>query len=67
MLWGTKGYNLHVRGRNRRLPGYSVIDLGRGLNSTADISRLRRPRITEKSKGDSLGNGYWGMLYGDEV
>ncbi|XP_043807636.1 subtilisin-like protease SBT6.1 isoform X2 [Manihot esculenta] len=66
-VWGTKGYNLHVRGRNRRLPGYSVIDLGRGLNSTADISRLRRPRITEKSKGDSLGNGYWGMLYGDEL
>ncbi|KAL0339060.1 UNVERIFIED_CONTAM: Subtilisin-like protease SBT6.1 [Sesamum angustifolium] len=33
-VWGTKGYDLHVRGRNRRLPGYADIDVGRVLNST---------------------------------
>eukprot|EP00257_Ricinus_communis_P014111 XP_015571710.1 subtilisin-like protease SBT6.1 isoform X1 [Ricinus communis] len=66
-VWGTKGYNLHVRGRNRRLPGHSFIDLGRGLNSTVDTSNLRHPKFTEKSKNDSLGNTYWGMLYGDEL
>ncbi|KAL0410658.1 UNVERIFIED_CONTAM: Subtilisin-like protease SBT6.1 [Sesamum latifolium] len=36
-VWGTKGYDLHVRGRNRRLPGYAVIDVGRVLNSTLEI------------------------------
>lgn len=66
-VWGTKGYNLHVRGRNRRLPGYPLMDLGRGLNFTVDISNFRRPKFTEKNKGDSLGNKYWGMFSGDEV
>ncbi|XP_050218148.1 subtilisin-like protease SBT6.1 isoform X2 [Mercurialis annua] len=66
-VWGTKGYNLHVRGRNRRLPGHSFIDLGRGLNSTVDNSNLKRPKFTTKSKSDSSGNTYWGMLYGDEL
>lgn len=33
-VWGTKGYDLHVRGRNRRMPGYGFIDMGGGLNST---------------------------------
>ncbi|MFS7982472.1 putative site-1 protease [Helianthus anomalus] len=27
-VWGTKGYGLQVRGRNRRLPGYKATDLG---------------------------------------
>ena len=66
-VWGTKGYNLHVRGRNRRLPGYPLIDLGRGLNSTIDTSNLRRPKDTQKNKVDSLGNRTWGMLSRDEV
>ncbi|XP_012076700.1 subtilisin-like protease SBT6.1 isoform X2 [Jatropha curcas] len=66
-VWGTKGYNLHVRGRNRRLPGYPVIDLGRGLNFSVDTSSSRRPKFTKKSKGDLLGNSYWSMLYGDEL
>ncbi|XWS69891.1 hypothetical protein CRYUN_Cryun03dG0002600 [Craigia yunnanensis] len=61
-VWGTKGYNLHIRGRNKRLPGYNVIDLGRGLNSTYDTTRPRRPKFTEKNKGDSLGNRYLGEL-----
>ncbi|MBA0827421.1 hypothetical protein Goarm_012204 [Gossypium armourianum] len=59
-VWGTKGYNLHVRGRNRKLPGYDVIDLGRGLNSTIDTSNSRRPKFTEKNKGDYFGNRYLG-------
>ncbi|XP_057969744.1 subtilisin-like protease SBT6.1 [Malania oleifera] len=65
-VWGTKGYTLQVRGRNRRLPGYPVIDLGRGLNSTVESSRLKRPKLTKK-KNDPLGNKYLGLLYGDEV
>lgn len=65
-VWGTKGYNLQVRGRNRRLPGYHVIDLGRGLNSTA--YNLKHPKLNRKNKGgDSLGNRYLGLLYTDEL
>ncbi|XVE98166.1 hypothetical protein REPUB_Repub03eG0082400 [Reevesia pubescens] len=66
-VWGTKGYNLHIRGRNKRLPGYQVIDLGRGLNSTFDTTGSRRPKFTDKNKGDSLGNRYLGLLYKDEL
>lgn len=65
-VWGTKGYNLHVRGRNRRLPGYPVIDLGRGLNTTNENSRSRRPRFTEKSRSDLSRSSYFGRLK-DEV
>ncbi|XP_028751917.1 subtilisin-like protease SBT6.1 [Neltuma alba] len=66
-IWGTKGYSLHVRGRNRRLPGYPVIDLGRGFNSSSDASNIpRRPKVTPGSKSDSLGNRYFGLFYGDE-
>ncbi|XP_065848954.1 subtilisin-like protease SBT6.1 isoform X2 [Euphorbia lathyris] len=66
-VWGTKGYDLHVRGRNKRLPGYPFIDLVKGLNISVDTSNSRRPKVTEKSNGDSLGNSYWSMLYGDEL
>lgn len=66
-VWGTKGYNIHIRGRNRRLPGYHVNDLGRRLNSTVDTTKSRRPKFTEKNKGDSLGNKYFGLLYRDEL
>ncbi|GLU09869.1 hypothetical protein SLE2022_267070 [Rubroshorea leprosula] len=67
-VWGTKGYNLHVRGRNRRLPGYPIIDLGRGLNTSADASRSRRYKSTEKkNSGDSFGNKYLGRWYKDEL
>lgn len=66
-IWGTKGYNLQVRGRNRKLPGYPLIDLGRGLNSTVDSSNLRHhPKLPVKNKGDS-GKGYLDLIYGDEV
>ncbi|GMH16564.1 hypothetical protein Nepgr_018405 [Nepenthes gracilis] len=66
-IWGTKGYNLQVRGRYRRLPGYPVIDMGRGLNSTVDISNLKKSDTQSLNKGDSLSNKYLGLLYGDEV
>lgn len=66
-VWGTKGYNLQVRGRNRRLPGYPVIDMGRGLNSSAESFYLKRPKLTPKTEGDSLGNKYFGLLYRDET
>ncbi|GLT48581.1 hypothetical protein SLA2020_221980 [Shorea laevis] len=67
-VWGTKGYNLHVRGRNRRLPGYPIIDLGRGLNTSADASRSRRYKSAEKkNSGDSFGNKYLGRWYKDEL
>lgn len=65
-VWGTKGYNLHVRGRNRRLPGYPIIDLGKGLNISSDASKSRRYKITEKNSGDSAGNKYLGFWYKDE-
>nr|GEX31849.1 subtilisin-like protease SBT6.1 [Tanacetum cinerariifolium] len=44
-VWGTKGYSLQVRGRNRRLPGYKAIDLGSGLNSSADVSISKGPKL----------------------
>lgn len=66
-IWGTKGYHLQVRGRNRRLPGYPVIDLGRGLNSTVDVSKTRRATMVKKNKDEFLGNRYLGLFYRDEV
>ncbi|XP_075087059.1 subtilisin-like protease SBT6.1 isoform X2 [Nicotiana tabacum] len=64
-VWETKGYNLQVRGRNRRLPGYPVIDLGRGLNSTVDtpVSVLTN---TTQNMDDSPGK-YWGFFYRDDI
>jgi membrane-bound transcription factor site-1 protease len=49
------------------LPGYPVIDLGNGLNSTFDASNIRRRKVTLRNKDDSLGNRYLGLFYGDEV
>lgn len=66
-VWGTKGYGLQVRGRNRRLPGYKSIDLGRGLNSSADISILKGPKILDKTKENSSGNKFLGLLYRDDA
>lgn len=65
-IWGTKGYSLQVRGRNRRLPGYPVIDLGNAFNSTFDASNVMRRKVTLRNKDDSLGNRYLGLFYGDE-
>jgi len=68
-VWGTKGYNLHVRGRNRRLPGYHGIDLGRGLNFTVESKRPTRWRSAKEggelssSRSKSLG----GLFNRDEI
>ncbi|XP_059306975.1 subtilisin-like protease SBT6.1 [Lycium ferocissimum] len=60
-VWGTKGYNLQVRGRNHKLPGYHVIDLGRGLNPTVDTPVSVTSNTTQKDV-DSPGNAYWGFF-----
>ncbi|MCD7452831.1 Membrane-bound transcription factor site-1 protease [Datura stramonium] len=65
-VWGTKGYNLQVRGRNRKLPGYHVIDLGGGLNSTVD-TRVSVASNTAWKDVDSPGNNYWGFFYRDDI
>ncbi|KAJ8532873.1 hypothetical protein K7X08_015762 [Anisodus acutangulus] len=65
-VWGTKGYNLQVRGRNRKLPGYHVIDLGRGLNSTVDTAVSVTSNTTQKDV-DSPGNAYWSFFYRDDI
>lgn len=66
-VWGTKGYGLQVRGRNRRLPGYLAIDNERGLNSATENSNTKRSKSLEKSKDESLGNKYLSLLYRDDV
>ncbi|KAK4415501.1 Subtilisin-like protease SBT6.1 [Sesamum alatum] len=65
-VWGTKGYDLHVRGRNRRLPGYADIDVGRVLNSSLDIP-VKKSGSIKKSDDNSSGNKYLGYLYGDDL
>ncbi|KAA8523120.1 hypothetical protein F0562_009543 [Nyssa sinensis] len=57
-VWGTKGYGLQVMGRNRRLPGFPVIDLGRSLNSTMETSNMKQFNLT---KEDDLGNKYFSL------
>ncbi|XP_027072249.1 subtilisin-like protease SBT6.1 [Coffea arabica] len=63
-VWGTKGYSLQVRGRNRRLPGYAVIDLGTGLNSTRDASNTRAFDSSEKKNDD---NRYFGLFNREDM
>lgn len=64
-VWATKGYDLSVRGRNHRLPGYSAVDLGRGLNTTPEV-RVKKIKPVKKD-ANSSGNTYLGYLYGDDV
>ncbi|CAN1331151.1 Subtilisin-like protease SBT6.1 [Linum perenne] len=66
-VWGTKGYNVDVRGRNRRLPGYPIIDLGRGLNSTVDPSNFRRPKVVGRNQRDTQGNNIWSLINREEI
>ncbi|XP_011093585.1 subtilisin-like protease SBT6.1 isoform X1 [Sesamum indicum] len=65
-VWGTKGYDLHVRGRNRRLPGYADIDVGRVLNTTMEIP-VKKSGLIKKIDDNSSGNKYLGYLYGDDL
>jgi membrane-bound transcription factor site-1 protease len=65
-VWGTKGYGLQVRGRNRRLPGYHAFDLGTGLNSTVGINGDDDDEsISRQSNKD--GSKYFGLLYKDDI
>ncbi|MED6167836.1 Membrane-bound transcription factor site-1 protease [Stylosanthes scabra] len=66
-VWGTKGYSLQVQGRTKKLPGYPLIDLGRGLNSTLDTSTRSNRIFNTRNKVDSFGNTYLGLFYGDEL
>ncbi|XP_019057024.1 PREDICTED: subtilisin-like protease SBT6.1 isoform X2 [Tarenaya hassleriana] len=67
-VWGTKGYKLQVRGRNRRLPGYPVIDLGQGLNSTWENVRTKSWKPHREGVIGSSGNKYLGRLISrDEI
>ncbi|KAK9697678.1 hypothetical protein RND81_08G053300 [Saponaria officinalis] len=60
---GTKGYNIQVRGRNRKLPGYHVSDMVRSSN----VSNPKVQHTTANKKGDSLSNKYFGLFYTDEL
>ncbi|KAK6149331.1 hypothetical protein DH2020_016856 [Rehmannia glutinosa] len=63
-VWGTKGYDMNARGRNRRLPGHAAaID----LNSTQEILVKKFKSNTEKKYDNSLANKYLGYLYGDDL
>ncbi|GAB2219758.1 hypothetical protein Drorol1_Dr00007395 [Drosera rotundifolia] len=66
-VWGTKGYNIQVRGRNRRLPGHQAIDLGGGFNSSLLRSDANKSTVSRQSKRDSLSNKYLSLLYRDEL
>ncbi|KAI3771489.1 hypothetical protein L6452_02654 [Arctium lappa] len=65
-VWGTKGYGLQVRGRNHRLPGHHAIDLGSGLNSSADIFIRKGFKPINKSKESFPGNKFFDFLYTDD-
>ncbi|GER33181.1 site-1 protease [Striga asiatica] len=67
-VWGKNGYDLNVKTRNRRLPGYADFDLGRALNSTLGKIPVKK-LISVGNKDDrSLGKKkYLGYLYGDEL
>ncbi|XP_019106996.1 subtilisin-like protease SBT6.1 isoform X2 [Beta vulgaris subsp. vulgaris] len=64
---GTKGYNIQVRGRNRKLPGYHAIDMGRSSNSSFDASELKVYSTFPQKIGDSFSNKYFGLFYTDEL
>lgn len=40
-VWRTKGYDSQVMGRNRKLPGYPIVDLGRDFNMTLESPNLK--------------------------
>uniref|UniRef100_A0A7N0ZYW1 Uncharacterized protein n=1 Tax=Kalanchoe fedtschenkoi TaxID=63787 RepID=A0A7N0ZYW1_KALFE len=66
-VWGTKGYNIHIRGRNRRLPVQPSIDIGGGLNKSPEIHNLKTPIPLEKDKNEATGNYLGFFSYKDEL
>lgn len=40
-VWGTKGYDFQVMRRNRKLPGYPIVDLERDVNTSAEKTNLK--------------------------
>lgn len=63
---GTKGYNIQIRGRNRKLPGVAV-DMERNSNSSFDISDLKLFSKIPQKTSDKLSNKYFGFFNTDEV
>lgn len=65
-VWGTKGYDLNIRGRNGRFPDSAAIGLGGGLNLTQEIP-VEKFKPIKKKDDNAVGNKYLGYLYGDDV
>ncbi|KAF6148167.1 hypothetical protein GIB67_011942 [Kingdonia uniflora] len=53
-IWGTKGYILQQIGRNRRLPGFPSIDMGKGLNPTMERFRFWHNGSPKKNERNSF-------------
>lgn len=65
-VWGTKGYDLEVKGRNRRLPGYPTTDSDIDSNLTFEISGIKNNKATENSNLETL-DKYLGLFSTDDV
>ncbi|XP_057545645.1 subtilisin-like protease SBT6.1 [Amaranthus tricolor] len=63
---GTIGYNIQIRGRNRKLPGVA-IDMERNSNSSFDISDLQLFSKIPQKTSDKLSNKYFGFFNTDEL
>ncbi|CAM8938679.1 hypothetical protein QQ045_014903 [Rhodiola kirilowii] len=66
-VWGTKGYNIHIRGRNRRLPGYPSVDIVGGSNTSLETPNLKNSIPLEKNKNETVGNYLGFFNYKDEL
>lgn len=65
-VWGTKGYSLQVRGRNRKLPGYPVNDLSRNLSFDVEISGTKSFETAKSNIFDST-DKYLGLFNRDDL
>ena len=72
-VWGTKGYDIQLMGRNRKLPGYPTIRLDSDLNISAKtVSEI--PKKNEGYFSGAIGTNkfrknmdFLGFLNHDEV